>query len=114
MNGSRESDADFGKTLRHGRTLAAYAAALVLATSGVISAAYAMASNAGDAAAERTFASEEHRERMQNIADAAVDRKVARPLTALEVEVRQLREVLQRVENYTRPPTAPRKRAPSP
>lgn len=109
MMTGRESDADFGRTLRHGRGIAAIAVALVLGTAGVIGAAYGLAKNAAADEAARTFASEEHRERIEHVAETVIDRKVTRPLTALEVEVRQLREVLQRVEANTRPAPAPRK-----
>lgn len=101
MNG-RNSDADFGKALRHGRTLGALAAALVLATAGLISVAYGMAQSTATSTAERVFASEDHRVRLQSVADTAVEKRVAAPLARLEVEVRQMREIVERIDAQVR------------
>lgn len=111
MNG-RESDADFGRTLRHGRGIAAIVVAVVIATAGVIGAAFAMAKSAAADEAARTFASEEHRERLEHVAAGEVERRVAAPMARIEVEVRQLREIVTRIEANTRPVPLPRKARP--
>lgn len=108
MNG-RESDADVGRALRHGRGIAALLVAVVIATAGVIGAAYSLAKDAAASESAKTFASEEHRERLERVAAGEVERRVAAPMARIEVEVRQLREIVQRIESHVTPQPAPRK-----
>ena len=110
----RESDAEFGQSLRHGQRLATGLVAIVAATVTVMGAAWSLARSESRAAATAEIQSDQHRERVRNIAVHAVREETAAPMARLEVEVRQLRESVDRLERALSMPQQPVKRRPTP
>lgn len=96
---TRDSDADFGASLRRGKGLAAIVVAIVLGTSGVLAAAYSLARTEAQAAAAAEVRSDATRERVELVAKHVVQSETGQTLGRLDERTSQLQKQLDRIEN---------------
>lgn len=110
----RASEADFGRTLRHGRELAVMIIAVVAATVTVVGAAYAMAQSSGRDAAHAEVIGDDNRNRVATIASHEMAERFAK----LEAKIDNLErsmaidrrlEHIEKIFDPDRPPPRPGK-----